>query len=61
MNKLRTKKMAEGSIGTQNIHRQAICPFQDWAIAASVIPAGIGWAMSQLTIWAAKMPITIII
>ena len=55
-----TQKTAAGKAAAQNIHRQAICPFQDAAISTDEKEAGIGSAISQLVICAARIPSTMV-
>ena len=43
-----------------NIQRQPVWPFQEARISAAVAPGGTGRAMSQLTTWAARMPMTMV-
>jgi len=52
--------MAEGAATAVNIHRQAYWPFHERRIVSAVAPSGTGWAMSQLTSCAARMPATMV-
>ena len=59
--KTSSRKAIEGTAAAQNIQRQAICPFHDAAMSAAEKSAGMGSAICQFTIWAARMPTTIVI
>ena len=61
MKNANSRKATEGTAAAQNIQRQAICPFHDAAMSAGVNAAGMGSAICQFTIWAANIPITMVI
>ena len=54
------KNIAAGKAAAQNIHRHPICPFHEAQISTGEKSAGIGSAISQLVIWAPRIPSTIV-
>ena len=57
MKNTRIKNSNEGTTSAQNIQRHPICPFHVFSISS---PAITGSAISQLAIWAARIPNTIV-
>ena len=60
MNVAMMQNTAAGKAAAQNIHLQAICPFHEAAMSAELNEEGIGSAINQLVICAAKMPSTMV-
>ena len=54
------KNSSEGAAVAANIQRQPDWPFHEFKISCAVASGGTGWAMSQFTTCASRMPMTMV-